>query len=81
MEESASHHVKESVHHFILRGSASEKLIWNGLWASNSMVFIKNQLFQKILMSSFLFPVGDFELTPDLLEIVSRTSKYKEKCI
>ena len=80
MKESASHHVN-TCFSFILRGSASEKLIWNGLWASNSMVFIKNQLFQKIWMSSFLFWAGDFELTPDLLEIVSRTSKYKEKCI
>ena len=48
MKESASHHVNKSVS-FILRGSASEKLISKRFWNSIQWVFIKNPIFQKNL--------------------------------
>ena len=80
MKESASHHVNKSVS-FILRGSASEKLISKSLWASDSIVFVKNQLFQKFLKSSFSFWLEAFGLTPELLKLVQGSLKCKEKCI
>ena len=80
MKESASHHVNASGS-CILRGSASEKLISMGLWASVSIVSIKNQIFQKILKSSFSFWLEAFGLTPELLKIVQGSLQCKEKCI
>ena len=69
MKESASHHVNKSVS-FILRGSACEKLISKGLWASDSIVFIKNLRFQKISKSQFPFALEAFGSTQELLMIV-----------